>query len=38
MLAPQHAARIDAYLSALEGDALAVRTAGKVWALPPGSA
>ena len=38
MLAPQHAARIDAYLAALEGDALAVRTAGRVWALPPGSA
>jgi len=38
MLAPQHAACIDAYLAALEDDALAVRTAGTVWALPPGSA
>jgi len=37
MLPPQHAARIETYLAALERDALAVCTGGTMWALPPAS-
>jgi len=38
MLPAYHAGRIETYLAALERDALAVRTAGTMWALPPASA
>ena len=37
MLPPQHAARIETYLAALERDALAVCAAGTTWALPAAS-